>query len=173
MNEQANLPPHPGERSLGPTRLFCRVGIEGPHPSKSAQSFGAKTSYHAFGGPRRTEECTLDLCASDWILPARRRTRCLTPRVQDENPRCRQRRAQRRCLRIPRLNLDFRPLDAPPGGFYPTAKLRLFKRGSARLSEGACPPLGRHYNSRGPRGKLKGDMLPLMAYQNRSSISST
>jgi hypothetical protein len=43
------------------------------------------------------------------------------------------------------------------GGFYPDRKLRLFRRGSARLSEGVGPHSTPQFS--GPRGKLKGDML--------------
>jgi hypothetical protein len=43
------------------------------------------------------------------------------------------------------------------GGFYPDHKLRLFRRGSARLSEGVGPHSTPQFQ--GPRGKLKGDML--------------
>ncbi len=43
------------------------------------------------------------------------------------------------------------------GGFYPDRKLRLFKRGSARLSEGVGPHSTPQFE--GPRGKLRHDML--------------
>jgi hypothetical protein len=49
------------------------------------------------------------------------------------------------------------------GGFYPDRKLRLFRRGSARLSEGVGPHSTPQF--KGPRGKLKHDMLHY-AYPN-------
>jgi hypothetical protein len=63
---------------------------------------------------------------------------------------------------IPRLNLIFGRWMRH-GGFYPDHKLRLFKRGSARLSEGVGPHSTPQFE--GPRGKLKGDMLHY-AYPN-------
>ena len=43
------------------------------------------------------------------------------------------------------------------GGFYPDHKLRLFRRGAARLSEGVGPHSTPQFE--GPRGKLRHDML--------------
>jgi hypothetical protein len=43
------------------------------------------------------------------------------------------------------------------GGFYPDRKLRLFKRGSARLSEGVGPHSTPQFKGR--RGRLRHDML--------------
>ena len=57
---------------------------------------------------------------------------------------------------IPRLNLYFGKWIRH-GGFYPDHKLRLFKRGAARLSEGVGPHSTPQFA--GPRGKLRGDML--------------
>ena len=57
---------------------------------------------------------------------------------------------------IPRLNLYFGKWIRH-GGFYPDRKLRLFKRGAARLSEGVGPHSTPQFT--GPRGKLRGDML--------------
>ena len=59
---------------------------------------------------------------------------------------------------IPRLNLYFGRWIRH-GGFYPDHKLRLFRRGAARLSEGVGPHSTPQFA--GPRGKLKGRHAPL------------
>jgi hypothetical protein len=63
---------------------------------------------------------------------------------------------------IPRLNLIMGRWMRH-GGFYPDHKLRLFKRGAARLSEGVGPHSTPQHQ--GPKGKLKHDMLHY-AYPN-------
>ena len=57
---------------------------------------------------------------------------------------------------IPRLNFYFGRWIRH-GGFYPDRKLRLFRRGAARLSEGVGPHSTPQFA--GPTGKLKHDML--------------
>ena len=124
-----------------------------------AQSFGAKTSFHVFGGHGEQKNVALDLCTSDWILLLDA-DEVLTPGLQDE---IRQllacdggREPQFGAYWIPRLNLIFGRWIRH-GGFYPDRKLRLFRRGAARLSEGVGPHSTPQFQ--GPRGKLKHDML--------------
>ena len=158
MNEEANLP-----RTLESVRWTDEIVVvdsgSKDRTIEIAQSFGAKTSFHAFGGHGEQKNVALDLCTSDWILLLDA-DEVLTSELQDEI---------RRLLAcdggveprygaywIPRLNLIFGRWMRH-GGFYPDYKLRLFRRGAARLSEGVGPHSTPQF--KGPRGKLKHDML--------------
>ena len=158
MNEEANLP-----RTLESVRWADEIIVvdsgSRDRTIEIAQSFGAKTSYHAFAGHGEQKNVALDLCTSDWILLLDA-DEVLTPGLQQE---IRQvlaaedgREPQYDAYWIPRLNLIFGRWMRH-GGFYPDRKLRLFKRGSARLSEGVGPHSTPQFE--GPRGKLKHDML--------------
>ncbi len=67
MNEEANLP-----RTLETVRWADEIIVvdsgSKDRTLEIAQSFGAKTSYHAFGGHGEQKNVALDLCTSDWIL---------------------------------------------------------------------------------------------------------
>jgi glycosyltransferase involved in cell wall biosynthesis len=67
MNEEANLP-----RTLESVRWADEIVIvdsgSKDRTLEIAQSFGAKTSFHAFGGHGEQKNVALDLCTSDWIL---------------------------------------------------------------------------------------------------------
>jgi glycosyltransferase involved in cell wall biosynthesis len=158
MNEEANL-----SRTLESVRWTDEIVVvdsgSKDRTIEIAQSFGAKTSFHAFGGHGEQKNVALDLCTSDWILLLDA-DEVLTSELQDEI---------RRLLAcdggveprygaywIPRLNLIFGRWMRH-GGFYPDYKLRLFRRGAARLSEGVGPHSTPQF--KGPRGKLKHDML--------------
>jgi glycosyltransferase involved in cell wall biosynthesis len=160
MNEEANLP-----RTLESVRWADEIILvdsgSKDRTLEIAQSFGAKTSYHAFGGHGEQKNVALDLCASDWILLLDA-DEVLTPKLQDEIRQVLSGEPKYDAYWIPRLNLIFGRWMRH-GGFYPDRKLRLFKRGSARLSEGAGPHSTPQFE--GPRGKLKGDMLHY-AYPN-------
>ncbi|MGO9336858.1 MAG: glycosyltransferase family 2 protein [Terracidiphilus sp.] len=158
MNEEANLP-----RTL---KSVCWadeiVVVDSGSKDRTieiAQSFGAKTSYHAFGGHGEQKNVALDLCTSDWILLLDADEE-LTPELQTEIRQqlddAEVRKPEFDAYWIPRLNLYFGRWIRH-GGFYPDRKLRLFRRGAARLSEGVGPHSTPQFA--GPRGKLKGDML--------------
>src|SRR5271168_4957054 len=156
MNEEANLP-----RTLESVRWADEIVIvdsgSKDRTIEIAQSFGAKTSYHAFGGHGEQKNVALDLCTSDWILLLDA-DEVLSPGLQKEirdllagepDPKY-------GAYWIPRLNLILGRWMRH-GGFYPDLKLRLFRRGSARLSEGVGPHSTPQFE--GPRGRLKHDML--------------
>ncbi len=158
MNEEANL-----ARTLESVRWADEIVLVDSGSTdrtlEIAKSFGAKTSYHAFGGHGEQKNVALDRCTSDWILLLDA-DEVLSPELQDE---IRQllacaggREPQFNAWWIPRLNLYFGRWIRH-GGFYPDRKLRLFRRGTARLSEGVGPHSTPQFA--GPRGKLKGDML--------------
>ncbi|MGA3046599.1 MAG: glycosyltransferase family 2 protein [Terracidiphilus sp.] len=158
MNEEANLP-----RTLESVRWADEIVLVDSGSTdrtiEIAQSFGAKTSYHAFGGHGEQKNIALDLCTSDWILLLDA-DEVLTPELQNEilkvlacQDGC---EPEFEAYWIPRLNLYFGRWIRH-GGFYPDRKLRLFRRGAARLSEGVGPHSTPQFA--GPKGKLKGDML--------------
>jgi glycosyltransferase involved in cell wall biosynthesis len=158
MNEEANL-----SRTLESVRWADEIVVvdsgSKDRTLEIAQSFGARTSYHAFGGHGEQKNVALDLCTSDWILLLDA-DEVLTPGLQDEIRQvlaCKDGGEPKYgAYWIPRLNLIFGRWMRH-GGFYPDHKLRLFKRGSARLSEGVGPHSTPQFQ--GPRGKLKHDML--------------
>ncbi len=158
MNEEANLP-----RTLESVRWADEIVIVDSGSTdrtlEIAHSFGAKTMFHPIAGHGEQKNVALDLCTSDWILLLDA-DEVLTPELQQEirhllacedgaDPKF-------GAYWIPRLNLIFGRW-VRHGGFYPDRKLRLFKRGSARLSEGVGPHSTPQFQ--GPKGKLKHDML--------------
>jgi glycosyltransferase involved in cell wall biosynthesis len=154
MNEEANLP-----RTLESVRWADEIivvdsGSE-DRTLEIAQSFGAKTRYHAFGGHGEQKNVALDLCTSEWILLLDADEE-LTPELQAEIRTLLNGEPQFGAYWIPRLNLYFGRWIRH-GGFYPDRKLRLFKRGSARLSEGVGPHSTPQFA--GPKGMLDRDML--------------
>jgi glycosyltransferase involved in cell wall biosynthesis len=163
MNEEANLP-----RTLESVRWADEIIVvdsgSKDRTIEIAKSFGAKTAYHAFGGHGEQKNVALDLCTSDWTLLLDA-DEVLTPALQGEIRQllaCADgREPQYNAYWIPRLNLYFGRWIRH-GGFYPDHKLRLFKTGSARLSEGVGPhstPQFTDGNREHQAGKLKGDML--------------
>jgi len=159
MNEEANLP-----RTLESVRWADEIIVvdsgSKDRTIEIAQSFGAKTSYHAFGGHGEQKNVALDLCTSDWILLLDA-DEVLTPELQAEIRQLLDHKdgagePEFGAYWIPRLNLIFGRWMRH-GGFYPDRKLRLFRRGSARLSEGVGPHSTPQFE--GPRGKLRHDML--------------
>src|ERR1035441_3720101 len=82
MNEGANVP-----RSLESVRWADEIIVvdsgSKDRTLEIAQSFGAKTSYHDFGGHGEQKNVALDLCTSDWILLLDA-DEVLTPGLQDE-----------------------------------------------------------------------------------------
>ena len=154
MNEEANLP-----RTLGSVKWADEIIVvdsgSKDRTIEIAQFFGARTSYHAFGGHGEQKNVALDLCTMDWILLLDA-DEVLTPALQDEIRQTLEGEPRFGAYWIPRLNLIMGRWMRH-GGFYPDHKLRLFKRGSARLSEGVGPHSTPQFE--GSRGKLKHDML--------------
>jgi glycosyltransferase involved in cell wall biosynthesis len=154
MNEEHNLP-----RTLETVKWADEIIVvdsgSKDRTIEIAQSYGAKTSYHAFGGHGEQKNVALDLCTRDWILLLDA-DEPLTPELQKEIRELLAGEPKYTAYWIPRLNLILGRWMRH-GGFYPDHKLRLFKRGSARLDEGVGP----HSTPRheGPKGKLKGNML--------------
>jgi glycosyltransferase involved in cell wall biosynthesis len=154
MNEEANLP-----RTLESVKWADEIVLvdsgSRDRTIEIAKSFGAKTSFHQFGGHGEQKNVALDLCTGDWILLLDA-DEVLTPELQIEIQQLLAAEPSFDAYWIPRLNLYFGRWIRH-GGFYPDRKLRLFKRGVARLSEGVGPHSTPQFG--GPKGKLKGDML--------------
>ena len=154
MNEEANLP-----RTLESVRWADEIILvdsgSKDRTIEIAQSFGAKTSYHSFGGHGEQKNVALDLCTSEWILLLDADEE-LMPELQAEIKAVLAGNPAYNAYWIPRLNLYFGRWIRH-GGFFPDRKLRLFKRGSARLSEGVGPHSTPQFA--GPQGKLKHPML--------------
>src|SRR3569833_1429094 len=154
MNEEANLP-----RTLESVKWADEIVVvdsgSRDRTIEVAKSFGAKTSYHAFGGHGEQKNAALDLCTGDWTLLLDA-DEGLTPELQREIHELLAGEPKFDAYWIPRLNLYFGRWIRH-GGFYPDRKLRLFKRGVARLSEGVGPHSTPQYS--GPKGKLRADML--------------
>ena len=155
MNEEANLP-----RTLESVRWADEiVVVDSGSKDRTldiAQSFGAKTLLPRLWRPRRAEERRpRPVHQSDWILLLDA-DEVLTPELQRRFASFWPAEPQFGAYWIPRLNLIFGRWMRH-GGFYPDRKLRLFKRGAARLSEGVGPHSTPQFA--GPKGKLKGDML--------------
>jgi glycosyltransferase involved in cell wall biosynthesis len=154
MNEEANLP-----RTLESVRWADEIVVVDSGSQDRTVSiagrFGAKTSYHAFGGHGEQKNVALDLCTSDWILLLDA-DEVLTPELQKEIRELLTGEPKFDAYWVPRLNLYFGKWIRH-GGFYPDRKLRLFRRGVARLSEGVGPHSTPQFA--GATGKLKGDML--------------
>ena len=154
MNEEANLP-----RTLESVRWADEIIVvdsgSKDRTLEIAQSFGAKTSYHDFGGHGEQKNVALGLCTSDWILLLDA-DEVLTPGLQEEILDVLSSEPKYGAYWIPRLNFIFGRWMRH-GGFYPDRKLRLFRGGAARLSEGVGPHSTPQFEGR--RGKLKHDML--------------
>jgi glycosyltransferase involved in cell wall biosynthesis len=154
MNEEANLP-----RTLQSVRWADEIIVvdsgSKDRTLEIAQSFGAKTSHHAFGGHGEQKNVALDLCTCDWILLLDA-DEVLTPELQSEIQALLGASPSYGAYWIPRLNLYFGRWIRH-GGFYPDHKLRLFRRGAARLSEGVGPHSTPQFS--GAAGKLRHDML--------------
>jgi glycosyltransferase involved in cell wall biosynthesis len=154
MNEEKNLP-----RTLESVRWADElIVVDGGSKDRTieiAKSFGAKTSYHVFGGHGEQKNVALDLCTSEWILLLDA-DEVVTPELQAEIRGVLEGEPKFGAYWIPRLNLYFGRWIRH-GGFYPDHKLRLFRRGAARLSEGVGPHSTPQFQ--GPRGTLKHHML--------------
>jgi glycosyltransferase involved in cell wall biosynthesis len=154
MNEEANLPRTLESVKWADEIILVDSGSK-DRTLEIAHSFGAKTSYNAIVGHGEQKNVALDLCTSDWIflLDA---DEVLTPELQAEIRALLEGEPKYSAYWIPRLNLYFGRWIRH-GGFYPDHKLRLFKRGSARLSEGVGPHATPQHN--GAKGTLRHDML--------------
>src|ERR1039458_7918468 len=125
MNEEANLPRTLESVKWADEIILVDSGSK-DRTLEIAQSFGAKTSYHAFGGHGGQKNVALDLCTCDWILLLDA-DEVLTPESQREIQQLLAGDPKFHAYWVPRLNLYYGRWIRH-GGFYPDRKLRLFKR---------------------------------------------
>ena len=82
MNEEANLP-----RTLESVKWADEIVVvdsgSKDRTIEIAESFGARTSYHAFGGHGEQKNVAIDLCTMDWVLLLDA-DEVLTPDLQEE-----------------------------------------------------------------------------------------
>jgi glycosyltransferase involved in cell wall biosynthesis len=154
MNEEANL-----SRTLESVKWADEIILvdsgSKDRTLEIAHAYGAKTSYHAFDGHGEQKNVALDLCTMDWILLLDA-DEVLSPELQKEIQQTLSVEPPFSAYWIPRLNLILGRWMRH-GGFYPDHKLRLFRRGAARLSEGVGPHSTPQHE--GHKGTLKHDML--------------
>ena len=122
-----------------------------------AKSFGARIFYESWKGYGPQVNSALDKCTSDWILNLDA-DEWLTPELASEIQALLGGEPTYAAYMIPRLNFIFGRWMRH-GGLYPDHKLRLFRRGVARLREDTEPHATP--KTQAPAGKLKNHMLHL------------
>jgi glycosyltransferase involved in cell wall biosynthesis len=172
-NEEANLP-----RTLASVRWADEIVIADSgstdRTAAIAESFGAKVFVNTpFPGHGEQKNVAIDRCTSDWVLLLDA-DEVISPELAEEIRQVLAGPAAHDAYWVPRLNLVFGRWMRH-GGFYPDRKLRLFRRGTARLSEGVGPHSTPQFE--GKAGILRGDMLhyaypalaPYIEHMNRYS----
>ena len=122
-----------------------------------AKSFGARIFYESWKGYGPQVNSALDKCTCDWILNLDA-DEWLTPELAIEIKALLSGEPRYTAYMIPRLNFIFGRWMRH-GGLYPDHKLRLFRRGVARLCEDTEPHATP--KTQGATGKLKNHMLHL------------
>jgi glycosyltransferase involved in cell wall biosynthesis len=126
-----------------------------------AAEFGAKVFSERWKGYGPQVNSAIDKCSGEWIL-ALDADEALTPELESEIRALLAGEPQFPAYWIPRLNLVLGRWMRH-GGVYPDPKLRLFRRGTARLREDTEPHATPKWD--GPSGRLKAHMLHY-AYPN-------
>lgn len=144
LNEEANLP-----RTLESVKWADEiVVVDSGSTDKTcdvARSFGAKVFVEEWKGFAAQKNSALDKCTSDWILSldadeevsgelAEWISQALSASVGLSANRYIESFSQTSGYFVPRMNL-FLDRHIKWGGYYPDAKLRLFKRGKGRFKE--------------------------------------
>src|SRR5579875_1041217 len=153
-NEEKNLP-----RTLESVRWADEIVIVDSgsvdRTPEIAKSFEARHFFNRdFKGHPEQKTIAIDKCTSDWILLLDADevvSSELAKEIQETitNPKY-------DAYWIPRLNL-FMDRWIRHGGFYPDHKLRLWRRGTARMETGVGPHGTPQYA--GPKGTLKHDLI--------------
>jgi glycosyltransferase involved in cell wall biosynthesis len=126
-----------------------------------AREFGARIFVEPWRGYGPGVNSAIDKCTGDWIL-ALDADEAVTPELRAEIQVLFAEKPQYDAYWIPRLNLILGRWMRH-GGVYPDPKLRLFRRGTARLREDTEPHATPKWD--GPTGRLKSHMLHY-AYPN-------
>ena len=120
-----------------------------------AREHGARVVVEPWRGYVAQKQYAIELCTKDWVLLLDADEEISPGLAEEIRAAIADPNAVSGYL-LPRKNL-FLGRWIRHGGFYPDHKLRLFKRGAARLSEGVGPHSTPQFE--GPRGKLTHDML--------------
>jgi glycosyltransferase involved in cell wall biosynthesis len=120
-----------------------------------ARSHGAKIYHESWKGYGLQVNSALDKCTSDWILNLDA-DESLTPELEKEIQALLSGEPRFAAYMVPRLNRIFGRWMRH-GGLYPDSKLRLFRRGVARLREDTEPHATPKTSE--PTGALKHPML--------------
>lgn len=153
-NEEKNLP-----RTLESVRWADEIIIVDSgsvdRTPEIARSFGAQHSFNLdFRGIPEQKFISIAKCTSDWILLLDA-DEVVSPELAEEIRRTIA-QPQFEAYWIPRLNL-FMDRWIRHGGFYPDHKLRLWRRGSARMETHVGPHGTPKFG--GPKGTLKHDLI--------------
>ena len=152
-NEEKNLP-----RTLESVRWADEIVIVDSgsvdRTPEIAREFGAQHSFNRdFRGFSAQKTLAIEKCTSDWVLLLDA-DEVVSPELAAEiqqtiaDPKF-------EAYRVPRLNL-FMDRWIRHGGFYPDHKLRLWRRGAARMEE-VEPHATPQFD--GPKGTLKHDLI--------------
>jgi len=120
-----------------------------------AQEFGAKVFVEPWKGYGPQMNSAIDKCTSPWVFSLDADEE-LTPELQSEIQALLKGEPKFDAYWVPRRNQIFGRWMRY-GGQYPDYKLRLFRRGTARLPEDTEPHATPKWS--GPKGKLRGDLL--------------
>jgi glycosyltransferase involved in cell wall biosynthesis len=154
MNEEANLP-----RTLESVRFADEIVIVDSFSTdrtlEIAKSYNAKVFVETFKGHGGQKNSAIDRCSCDWILlldadevvsaPLQQSIRMLLSGAPEHQ-----------AYWLNRSNQIFGRWMRH-GGFYPDRKLRLFRRGAARMTNEGSPHSTPEHE--GPKGRLQGDLL--------------
>jgi glycosyltransferase involved in cell wall biosynthesis len=120
-----------------------------------AERYKAKVYFEPWKGYGGQMNSALDKCTSPWVFSLDA-DEVMTPQLADEIRVLLAGSPAYQAYMVPRLNLIFGRWMRH-GGLYPDRKLRLFRRGTARLLENTEPHATPKWD--GPIGNLKGDLL--------------
>jgi glycosyltransferase involved in cell wall biosynthesis len=153
MNEEANI-----GRTLESVKWAAEIVVvdsgSTDNTVKIAESYGARVIYEPWKGFGRQMNSALDHCRNEWVF-SMDADEAMTPELADEIRVLLAGEPKYKAYWVPRLNLIFGRWIRH-GGFYPDSKLRLFRKGVARLPEDTDPHTAPKTTV--PTGKLKHDL---------------
>ena len=154
MNEEANLP-----RTLESVRFADEIVVVDSHSTDGtvelARAFGAKVFGEDFKGHGGQKNSAIDKCTSDWILLLDA-DEVLSPALQASLRTLLSGAPEFGAYWVNRSNQIFGRW-MKHGGYYPDRKLRVFRRGEARMVDEASPHSTPKHD--GPTGQLHGDLM--------------
>ena len=154
MNEEANLP-----RTLESVRFADEIVVVDSHSTDStvdiASAAGARVFVEDFKGHGGQKNAAIGKCTSEWILLLDA-DEVLSPALQKSVQQVVAGDAACAAYWMNRSNQIFGRWMRH-GGYYPDRKLRLFRRGAARMNDEASPHSTPQHA--GPKGQLQGDLL--------------